>query len=283
MADKTPSLRELLDQAAVVVERASTLVNEMLLHPRVDWKKSDRSPVTDIDLAVDELLRSGLLGLLPQVGWLSEETVDDASRLDAERVWVVDPIDGTRSLIDGIPEFCVSVALVERGAPTVGLIANPSTGERFYAVRGQGAWDEAGKSLQVAETAPAAGLELVVSRSEVARGVWTDLEANLNVTAMSGLAHKMAQVAAGRTDGTMTVWPRREWDVAAGCLIVSEAGGKSTEWAGDEIRFNRADPTIEGLICGSGRAFDAIFGLRAELMRRRQEARTRQRDGQAKS
>ena len=275
MAEHIDHTRALLERASTVVDQACTLIGEMLLRPRVDWKKSDRSPVTDIDLAVDELLRTRLMKLLPTAGWLSEETVDDRGRLDTDQVWVVDPIDGTRSLIDGIPEFCVSVALVDNGVPTIGLIANPSTGERFYAARGQGAWDESGKPLHVADNDPNDGLELVVSRSEVARGIWTDLDPKLTATPMSGLAYKMAKVASGRADGTMTVWPRREWDVAAACVIVAEAGGLTTELAGTDIDFNRAKPVIEGLVCGSRRAFDTILGLRSKVMQRRQEARRR--------
>ena len=102
------------------------------------FTKQDHSPVTSADLAVNEILRESLSPAFPEDGWLSEETPDNSERLDKKRVWIVDPIDGTRSFVRGLPEFCLSVALVENGSPMVAAIFNPSTGEFFSAIRGQG-------------------------------------------------------------------------------------------------------------------------------------------------
>ena len=102
------------------------------------YTKPDQSPVTSADLAVNQILRDHLSAAFPEDGWLSEETEDDHHRLTRSRVWIVDPIDGTRSFVRGLPEFCLSVALVEHGIPAIAAIFNPATGEFFSAIRGQG-------------------------------------------------------------------------------------------------------------------------------------------------
>ena len=133
--DALPSLAAI----AEVVDGACQLVRELLAQPWSQQAKTDASPVTSIDLAVDAWLHQHLRPLAPDAGWLSEETADDATRLDCGRLWLVDPIDGTRSLVAGLPEFCVSVALWERGVgPRLAVIGNPSTGEQWRAGVGEG-------------------------------------------------------------------------------------------------------------------------------------------------
>ncbi len=204
------------------------------------------NPVTEADLAVNEVLRR----ILPTDGdgWLSEETEDDAARLGVERVWVVDPIDGTREFIDGIPEWCVSVGLLERGVPIAGGILAPSSD--LVVVGGAGVGCTAnGEPCRVREVQSLAGAEVLASRSEFARGEWKNFEDGpFTVRPMGSVAFKLALVAAGRTDATWTLVPKHEWDVVGGIALVLAAGGEVWVPGGGLPKFNRPVPRIEGLV-----------------------------------
>lgn len=251
-----------LADVVAVVERACELIRELLCNPIKDWQKFDESPVTSIDIAVDRYLTLHLRPLLPQAGWLSEETADNAERLAYRYLWLVDPIDGTRSMMAGHPEFCVSVALVETGVgPLLGIIANPSTREMFTALRGQGAHDRDGHLLRVRSAIDALHPDVLVSRSDLAKGLWKDVLPAACMTPMGSLAYKMALVAAGTYDGHATPTARSEWDAAAGVLILAEAGGVSTDLHGKPLRFNQRQPLYDGVVVASQVAHAAMLGL----------------------
>lgn len=243
-----PDLRAVV----AVVEGASQLVLELLRDPIRDWAKGDASPVTSIDIAVDRFLFKQLRPLFPSAGWLSEETADNMERLNYRYLWVVDPIDGTRALIAGQPEFCVSVGLVETGVgPLLGIIANPSTGELFYGVKGRGAFDRDGARLRVKRDWNRETAKVLVSRSDLARGMWRGLHDDQYLQPLGSLAYKMALVAQGRYDGHATPAPRSEWDAAAGMLLLSEAGGMATDAHGQPLRFNQRKPLYDGVVVAS--------------------------------
>ncbi len=262
----------LVTATRAVVEEAVALVRAMLERPIDNWAKEDRSPVTDVDLAVDRFLRPRLQALFP-AAWLSEETIDEPGRLQADRVWVVDPIDGTRSLIEGSGQFCISVALVEAGRPVLGVVANPSSGERFYGCRGGGAFDGTGQRLKVSHPAPGARLRLLVSATELRYGLWHDIGGEFELAARSSLAYKLALVAAGDVDATLTPWPRSEWDAAAGHLLVELAGGDASDIGGHPLRYNRPAPIFDGIAAGGRATLARVAGLRDELLRRRERRR----------
>ncbi len=270
-----PNLRSLLDQSNAAVDEACDLVLQMIGKPLESWDKDDHSPVTTIDLAVDRLLSQSLGSLDPGAAWLSEETADRADRLDTDRVWVVDPIDGTRALLHGQPEFCISVALVDRSQrPVLGIVANPSTGQRFGAIQGQGAWDRSGQRLTVAAAPVGGTIRLLVSRSEYSLGMWRDLGQDMTVEPCSGLAWKMARIASGEADATVTPWRRSEWDAAAGDLIVAEAGGVTTDLAGLPLDYNKRKPTFRGVVCASEATSGTIRALADQLEERREQLST---------
>lgn len=257
-----------LAAVAEVVEAACGLVRRLLLDPIRSDTKLDASPVTSIDLAVDRFLHEHLRGLGLDAAWLSEETADNASRLDYRHVWVVDPIDGTRSLLAGHPEFCVSVALVETGVgPRLGIIANPSTGERFSAVYGQGAHDQDGRRLQVRSALDGEALKVLVSRSDLAKGLWRGVLPDAWVTPVGSLAYKMGLVAAGRYDGHATPTPRSEWDAAAGALILAEAGGMATDLHGRTLHFNQRTPCYDGMVVASAATYARMLDLARQAAR----------------
>ena len=208
--------------------------------------KGGGDPLTDADHAVNDVLRS----LLPHgdEGWLSEETVDDAERLGRSRVWVVDPLDGTREFVAGIPEWCVSIGLVEDGEAVAGGVANPQTGEIVVGAVTLGVTYN-GTPAQISRRDAVTGATVLASRSEVKRGEWEHLAgAPFTVRAMGSVAYKLALVAAGQADATWTVVPKNEWDVAAGTALVLAAGGTVYTLDGQRPRFNNPSPLLRGLV-----------------------------------
>ncbi len=210
--------------------------------------KSGLDPVTEADRAVDAALRKELLR--EGEGWLSEESVDDLSRLQAKHVWVVDPLDGTREFVDGIPEFCVSVAMVENSRPIAGGICNPATGEVFLGSLDCGVTYN-GKPAHASQREDLQGAVILASRSESKRGEWKRFEqAPFQVRPMGSVAYKLALVAAGLADATFTLTPKHEWDVAAGAALVESAGGFVMTLDDQPLQCNRRSPWLSGLIAG---------------------------------
>ena len=210
--------------------------------------KAGHDPVTEADKALDAALRKELLR--EGEGWLSEESVDDPSRLEKSRVWVVDPLDGTREFVAGIPEFCVSIAMVQDGIPVAGGICNPATNELFIGSRESGVMYN-GKPAQASQRRQLNGAMVLASRSEVKRGEWKQFEgANFTVRPMGSVAYKLALVSAGLADITFTLVPKHEWDVAAGAALVESAGGFVRTLDNRPLRCNQRNPLLSGLLAG---------------------------------
>ena len=208
--------------------------------------KDGGSPVTEADLLLDKVLKSQLLR--DNEGWLSEETKDDFSRLEKECVWIVDPLDGTKEFIEGLPEWCISIAYIVGGRPEAAGICNPTTGETFLGTRVNGVTLN-GQPVEISQKQDLDGATVLASRSEVKRGQWERFEnAGFEIIPMGSVAYKMARVAAGLDDATFTLVPKNEWDVAAGWLLVEAAGGKVLDKDGNQRPFNSKDPLLSGLI-----------------------------------
>ena len=211
--------------------------------------KIGHDPVTEADRALDAVLRRELLR--DGEGWLSEESVDDYTRLEKSRVWVVDPLDGTREFVAGIPEFCVSIAMVEKGRPIAGGICNPATNEIFLGSLESGLTYN-GKPARASQRTTLDGATVLASRSETKRGEWKQFQGtNFTVRPMGSVAYKLALVSAGLADLTFTLVPKNEWDVAAGVALVTSAGGFVSTLENAALQCNRRNPLITGLIaCG---------------------------------
>ncbi len=209
-------------------------------------------PGAEADLASNEFLRSKIVAAFPDDGWLSEESSDSPERLDKKRVWIVDPLDGTNEFIAKVPEFCVCIALVEDGLPQIAVEYNPVTNELFHAIRGSGAFlNDA--AIHVSDQAELRHARVLASRSEEERGEWDPYQPMMKVELTGSVAYKFARIAAGHADATFTLTPKNEWDVCAGTLLVTEAGGMVTEPGGRKIRFNNEATLIEdGLIASNG-------------------------------
>jgi myo-inositol-1(or 4)-monophosphatase len=213
--------------------------------------KLGHDPVTEADRAADAVLRKELLR--DGEGWLSEESVDDFRRLDKSRVWVVDPLDGTREFVAGIPEYCISVAMVEDGVPIAGGICNPASNEVFLGSLDTGLTYN-GKPARPSQRTVLDGALLLASRSETKRGEWKRFEnVKFKIRPMGSVAYKLALVSAGLADATFTLTPKNEWDVAAGAALVKSAGGYVGTLDHQPLRCNKRDPLLSGLLaCGPG-------------------------------
>jgi myo-inositol-1(or 4)-monophosphatase len=211
--------------------------------------KAGHDPVTEADRAVDAVLRQNLLR--DGEGWLSEESAEDLSRLDKSRVWVVDPLDGTREFVLGLPEFCVSIGFVEDGKPVAGGICNPATKETFFGAMDAGVLYNA-KPARASQRTSLDGARVLASRNEVKRGEWKEFEkAPFKIEAIGSVAYKLALVSAGLADVTFTLSPKNEWDVVAGAALVKSAGGFVSTLERTDLVANRRDPLLSGLLaCG---------------------------------
>jgi myo-inositol-1(or 4)-monophosphatase len=221
--------------------------------------KVGHDPVTEADRALDAVLRKELLR--SGEGWLSEESVDDPIRLQCSRVWVVDPLDGTREFVQGIPEFCVSIGYVENGRPVAGGICNPATNEIFLGSVESGV-SYNGKPAQSSQRNTLDGALVLASRSEVKRGEWKAFEnSGFKIRPMGSVAYKLALVSAGLADVTFTLTPKNEWDVVAGAALVQSAGGFVSTLEKTNLIANRRDPLLSGLLASGPHLKDKLFCL----------------------
>ncbi|MGZ8283893.1 MAG: 3'(2'),5'-bisphosphate nucleotidase CysQ [Allosphingosinicella sp.] len=224
------------------------------------WEKVPGHPVCDIDLEVDAFLHERLRALDPEAGWLSEETLDLSDRIERRRLWVVDPIDGTRDYLRQRPGWCVSVALVEDRVPLLGALAAPARDELWTASAGQGSWRN-GQRLRVSPRAELAGARVPADQLP---------EADQDLTPVgrpNSIALRIALVAAGEADLVATLRWGFEWDIAAAALIAEEAGATVTGVLGQPLAFNTAAGEAFGVLATTPGIHDAaVARLRDRAM-----------------
>lgn len=240
-----PPVEELARHLADAVTAAGELALAMRRAGVKSWTKGNSSPVTEADMAADRLLFSRLAGLVPGYGWLSEESADDPARLSARRAWIVDPIDGTRGFMEGSPDWAVSAALVEDGTPLLAALFAPASAELFLATRGAGA-SRNGMPLAItpradlrgaAAAGPAGTLDILSRTAELRR-----------LPRTRSLALRIARVATGEIDLALSAAQSNDWDLAAADLIVREAAGRLTTFAGEALRYNAPSPRHPPLV-----------------------------------
>jgi myo-inositol-1(or 4)-monophosphatase len=215
------------------------------------WMKDGNSPVSEADIAVDNHLRETLTAARPAYGWLSEETEADASRLERDLVFVVDPIDGTRGFIEGNPHWCICAAIVSAGRPVAGVVHCPALGRSFAAATGKGAQIN---GMPIVPDAEGGILRLTGSRrlnDELNRlypGRFTILPY------VPSLAYRLVLVATGEIDGAFARSGSHDWDLAAAEVILSEAGGTMTSERGEMLAYNGTHSRNPALVAaGPGR------------------------------
>lgn len=236
-----PPARTLVDAVVAIAAEAGRLALTKAADGVERWEKPGGEPVCEADIALDRLLRDRLSVLDPAAGWLSEETADDRERLTRERIWVVDPIDGTRDYLRGRPGWAVSIALVEHGRPVLAVLEAPARGERWLATAGGGATRN-GVRLAVTPRDEVSGARVPIDQLSK-RDV--DFVA---VHKPNSIALRIAMVAAGEADLVATLRWGHEWDIAAAVLIAAEAGAATSDAIGNPLAFNTPSAEAFGVL-----------------------------------
>lgn len=235
---------------AASVREAGLLALSMFGTPLKNWTKDASSPVTEADIAVDTLLRERLGGAAPGLGWLSEESADDPARLAARFLWIVDPIDGTRGYLAGLPDWAVSAALVENGRPILACLFAPVTDEFFMAAVGKGATCN-GKSIATSSGGELARMRVAGPNNFLDR-LATIAPPFTVMPRIHSLALRLVRVAQGGIDAAIAGGNSHDWDLAAADLLMHEAGGALTRLGGEPLIYNRAVPR-HGMLVAAGR------------------------------
>lgn len=231
------------------VRQAGALALSLFRTDLKNWIKGASSPVSEADIAVNELIASRLRSATPDYGWLSEESADDEARVGKAAAWIVDPIDGTRAYLAGREDWCVSVALVEDARPVLGAVFAPATDEFFFAQAGRGSW------LNGAAVHATSGTGLDFSRIAGPKPLVQRLNRSGGEISLypriGSLALRLCRVADGKLDAAFAGGQSHDWDLAAANLIVQEANGSMTALSGDAIQYNRREVT-HGILVAAG-------------------------------
>jgi len=252
-----PSLDEDYELLKRAVRDAGALANSYFKQPVEVHKKPDGSEVSEADLAVDAALKLDLTTRRKDYGWLSEESPDDRSRLKYSRVWMIDPIDGTSAFLRHVPEWTVSAALVEDGVPVLGVIYNPASEEFFHAMRGHGAF-LGDTPIHVSAKDTLEGARMIASGGLFKKKIWEEPWPEVTAQWVNSVAYRLALVASGRGDATISLTPKAEWDLAAAAVLMDEAGGITTDHHGNPHPYNRENPKFPGLVA-SGKALHPLL------------------------
>ncbi|MEM9715612.1 MAG: 3'(2'),5'-bisphosphate nucleotidase CysQ [Pseudomonadota bacterium] len=236
-----------LDLLKNAVTAASPIAEKFFKADPTIWDKGDgQGPVTEADLAIDKCLNEILISARPDYGWLSEETDDDPARLEKDTVFIVDPIDGTRAFIAGQVNFAIAIAVAHKGEVTAAVVHMPIKGVTYAAERGYGATKNE-KRMAVTNTPHADGARMLASGGTFNADLWQDVP-SVERHFRSSLAYRICLVAEGRFDAAAALRPTWEWDMAAGDLIMHEAGGLCTTRTGAIAQYNSKSACQDGLV-----------------------------------
>jgi myo-inositol-1(or 4)-monophosphatase len=252
---------DLIADAALEAGRLALALREKGLQV---WYKEGVSPVTNGDLAVDELLKTRLLAARPDYGWLSEETADDPARLSAQRVFMVDPIDGTSAYMSQSPWFVISIAVVEAGRPISAALYAPAPNELYTAQAGAGALRN-GQPICPSAAEGLAGCRMAGDRKLFDQACWTEPWPQMSVERRNAIAYRMALVGAGDFDAAVSRGWKHDWDLAAGDLIAREAGAGVTDTSGRPLTFNTRAAKNLGMICSAPALHPLILAKTAPI------------------
>jgi len=245
-------------QLVAAVREAGQLAMAKFRAPLKSWNKLGDSPVSEADIAVNEFLQERLRDPSGQIGWLSEETEDDPERLRARRIWIIDPIDGTRAYIGGLPDWSIATALVEDGRPVIAVVFAPVEDEMFVAVAGRGA-----RLNDTPIHATNGGVD--GARFAGPPGYLKRLQAveprALAQPKIHSLALRFARVAQGAIDAAFASGNSHDWDLAAADLLVHEAGGALTTFAGQSLIYNKPEPVHPPLVAAGPQRHAALLAL----------------------
>ncbi len=212
------------------------------------WDKPDGAgPVTEADLAVNDLLHETLRSARPDYGWLSEETEDNTDRLSTDWVFIIDPIDGTRSFVEGSDTWAHSLAIAHKGNVVAAVVYLPARDKIYTAAQGQGAFFN-GQKMQASSHDRLSGARVLAAKPALAPEHWVEGPPDLRRSFRPSLAYRLALVAEGRYDAMLTLRPTWEWDIAAGVLLCEEAGARTSDRFGAPLIFNNPEPRLPGIV-----------------------------------
>jgi myo-inositol-1(or 4)-monophosphatase len=249
---------------ALLIDAAEAAGPIAMAHFKCDvetWEKPGAGPVTEADLAIDRMLRDELSAARPDYGWLSEESEGQPDRAHRERVFIVDPIDGTRAFIAGQEGWGVALAVAERGRVIAAAMHLPVRGETFVAALGQGAWLN-GVPINASDRVKLEGATALAASSQLKGEYWPGGPPPVERHFCSSLAWRLCLVGQGRFDMMVTLRPAYEWDIAAGSLIATEAGAVVTDAGGRALEFNRHPDRAPGVIAAPGSLHRALMARR---------------------
>lgn len=252
---------QLLIDAAVA---SGALAKSFFKNDPKAWDKSDGTgPVTEADLAVNSLLEDQLRSARPDYGWLSEESQDNTERQSAESVFIIDPIDGTRSFIEGSNTWAHSLAIARQGEVTAAVVLLPMRDMLFSASLGSGAQLN-GSTIASSNQSSVANAQILAARPSMDAKHWKASEAPaIKRHHRPSLAYRLSLVAQGTFDAMFTFRPSWEWDIAAGALITSEAGGQISDKTGKALKFNGVDPRLNGVLAAGRQLHPELLSLLA--------------------
>ncbi len=246
---------DILKSAAI---RAGDIAMRYWRNAPKTWEKADQQgPVTEADLAVNEMLQDTLCGVRPSFGWLSEETEDDTGRLDAETLFIIDPIDGTRAFVQGERTFAHSLAIARNGRVTDAVVYLPIREKMYSATLGEGSFLN-DTPIQVGARSDLSGSDILAARPVLAPEVWKDAPPTVNRHHRTSLAYRLCLVAEGRFDGMLTIRNSWDWDIAAGALILSEAGAIVSDRLSNPLVFNTPAPMSKGVIAANAQIHEQL-------------------------
>lgn len=255
-----PDTRLLHSAVAEAGARALTFFGR---DPQV-WEKEGHGPVSEADFAANDVLHNQLMSERPDYGWLSEETADTPDRLARNCVWIVDPIDGTRAFIEGKPEFTICAALAQGGKIIAGSVLNPATGEHFTAQRGAGAFLN-GERLKMPDPQDGAARRMLTTKKSVKEEHWPGGLPEMSRGYVNSIAYRVCLVASGKWDACLSANGFSEWDIAAAEIILREAGGAVSDWAGADFAYNQPTTRVHGLMAASAPLYHELLQRRGHL------------------
>lgn len=233
-----------------VIKQAGVLALQFWKAAPKVWEKPGQGPVSEADIAVNDLLQARLRTARPDYGWLSEESPDTADRLSCEHVFILDPIDGTRTFIAGETHFSISVAIAHRGRVTAAAVLLPALG-RLYSAEAEGQAFMNGSAISVSTRPGLADANLLMSKSAMAADHWRELPPGLTRSFRSSIAYRLCLVAEGAFDGMISLRDTWEWDIAGGSLIAERAGAVISDKNGRALRFNAPEAKTEGILAAT--------------------------------
>lgn len=265
------TLRRELEVAVTLARQAGETIMKYYRTGLSAEHKNGAEPVTAADRAADRLIAAGLRAAFPGDGLLTEESDDDLTRLDRDRVWIVDPLDGTTEFIAETGDFAVQIGLARDGQPVLGVVCQPTDGQLLYAVANHGAFrviNGRTARLGVTHQATPAKMCLIASRSHYSAFVESarQILGIQSTRRMGSVGLKIGMLSRGLCDLYVATTVSREWDVCAPDAVLREAGGRLTNLCGEELTYNKPDVTAcTGLIGSNARAHDQIVEALAPL------------------